>query len=208
MVEIMSDRTGSIAGDKFRFLDFLKHVALMDAARYTTVTREISARDIDVLHKAAASYGDSWKSRGGVGAFMMLARKWDRIENQLKRTDAPTKMDGAPSPAKYDIFEHIEADPRREGIIDDIRDLRTYLMLVEAEMLAQGVIEGFVAKEDSAKAPVRACQLPELRAQDLSISECEACGEIVAPQTDVCRRVAREERARAVADGGSQHAQE
>ena len=170
----MSDRTGNIAGDKFRFLDFLKVVARMDADNRRAFTDAISARDIDVLHKAAASYGDSWKSRGGVGAFMMLARKWDRIENQLKRTDAPTKMDGAPPPAKYDIFEHIEADPRREGIIDDIRDLRTYLMLVEAEMLAQGVIEGFVAKEEA-----------------------------VRPQP-----VERSARAEAVADGGSQHAQE
>jgi hypothetical protein len=53
---------------------------------------------------------------------MMLARKWDRIENQAKKEN-------------YDIFETIRKDPREEGIIDDIRDLRRYLLLVEAEML-------------------------------------------------------------------------
>ena len=53
---------------------------------------------------------------------MMLARKWDRIENQTQRE-------------KYDIFQTIRSDNREEGVIDDIRDLRRYLLLVEAEML-------------------------------------------------------------------------
>ena len=53
---------------------------------------------------------------------MMLARKWDRIENQTQRE-------------KYDIFQTIRIDNREEGVIDDIRDLRRYLLLVEAEML-------------------------------------------------------------------------
>ena len=35
------------------------------------------------LEEAEQSYGDSWKQRGGVGAFMMLARKWDRLEKQV-----------------------------------------------------------------------------------------------------------------------------
>ena len=34
--------------------------------------------DAVALRKAQESYGDSWRIRGGVGAFMMLARKWDR----------------------------------------------------------------------------------------------------------------------------------
>jgi len=38
--------------------------------------------DVRELVEAEKSYGDSWRKRGGVGAFMMLARKWDRIENQ------------------------------------------------------------------------------------------------------------------------------
>ena len=78
--------------------------------------------DVRELVHAEKSYGDSWRKRGGVGAFMMLARKWDRIENQTQRE-------------KYDIFETIRIDSREEGVIDDIRDLRRYLLLVEAEML-------------------------------------------------------------------------
>ena len=78
--------------------------------------------DVEALKVAEQSYGTSWKQRGGVGAFMMLARKWDRIENQTQRE-------------KYDIFQTIRIDNREEGVIDDIRDLRRYLLLVEAEML-------------------------------------------------------------------------
>ena len=74
--------------------------------------------DVAKLKHAQESYGDSWRSRGGVGAFMMLARKWDRIENQVSK-------DG------YDIFKTINSDPSSSGILDDIRDLRRYLLLVE-----------------------------------------------------------------------------
>ena len=78
----------------------------------------ICAADILGLVVAEQSYGTSWRNRGGVGAFMMLARKWDRLENQVKKYH-------------YDIFSAIEDDRRPEGIIDDIRDLRRYLLLVE-----------------------------------------------------------------------------
>ena len=49
---------------------------------------------------------------------MMLARKWDRLENQVKKFD-------------YDVFESCKQDSRAEGILDDIQDLRRYLILVE-----------------------------------------------------------------------------
>ena len=45
--------------------------------------RVIAQNDVDKLETAEKSYGTSWRQRGGVGAFMMLARKWDRIENQV-----------------------------------------------------------------------------------------------------------------------------
>ena len=78
----------------------------------------ICAADILGLVTAERSYGTSWRNRGGAGAFMMLARKWDRLENQVKKHD-------------YDLFAAIASDTRPEGIIDDIRDLRRYLLLVE-----------------------------------------------------------------------------
>lgn len=90
----------------------------------------VSHTDVQALIAAQKSYGNSWKQRGGVGAFMMLARKWDRLENRLKKPRTGTDT--------YDIFHHVIADTRAEGVIDDIRDLRRYLMLVEAELLACG----------------------------------------------------------------------
>ena len=57
--------------------------------------------DVTALMKAEKSYGISWKKRGGVGAFMMLARKWDRIENQVKNHG-------------WDIFATAKKDTRPE----------------------------------------------------------------------------------------------
>ena len=83
--------------------------------------RGIAQTDVTELEEAGKSYGDSWKRRGGVGAFMMLARKWDRIENQVQETN-------------YDILSACRSDTSDSGIIDDIRDLRRYLLLVEEEV--------------------------------------------------------------------------
>ena len=89
-----------------------------------TVTR-LAIQDAEKLHIAEQSYGNSWKQRGGVGAFMMAARKWDRLEKQVNEHN-------------YDIFKAMEADQRPEGILDDIRDLRRYLFLIDAEMSNRG----------------------------------------------------------------------
>ena len=84
-------------------------------------TEIIWADDWTSLDRAEQDYGDSWRKRGGIGAFMMLARKWDRIEKQT-------------FDYTYDIFLALEEDKRPEGLIDDIKDLRRYLLLVEAHM--------------------------------------------------------------------------
>jgi hypothetical protein len=72
----------------------------------------------ETLIQKGESYGDSWKKRGGVGAFMMLARKFDRIELAAQRNG-------------YDIFKAAYDTPE---LIDDIQDLRNYLTLVEDEV--------------------------------------------------------------------------
>jgi len=98
---------------------------------------DIGDEDAEGLIKAQKSYGNSWKQRGGVGAFMMLARKWDRLENRVAH-GKPPQDDGWPV-SQYDVFRHVLFDEDGgEGIIDDIRDLRRYLMLVEAELRARG----------------------------------------------------------------------
>lgn len=85
----------------------------------------IAHEDVEVLRVKDAHYGGSWKKRGGVGAFMMLARKWDRIETAVNAN-------------AYDIFAAHAHDRRAEGVLDDIQDLRRYLLLVEAEIRAKG----------------------------------------------------------------------
>ena len=49
---------------------------------------------------------------------MMLARKFDRIEKQSKSVN-------------WDIFEAATVYNGEEGMLDDIGDLRRYLLLVE-----------------------------------------------------------------------------
>jgi len=87
--------------------------------------------DVQRLRNKEEQYGSSWKKRGGVGAFMMLARKWDRIENQI--TQANLQVD------RWDILEAAFSDALHTGqnsdnLLDDIADLRSYLLLIEAEV--------------------------------------------------------------------------
>lgn len=74
--------------------------------------------DVDGLLKARGKYGDSCLKRGGVGLFMNLARKWDRLEL-------------AASGNSWDLLKAWEREPLETGVIDDVRDLRRYLLLVE-----------------------------------------------------------------------------
>lgn len=73
--------------------------------------------DHDYIIKRDQEYNASWLARGGVGAFMMLARKWDRMEPMVAKYG-------------YDIFAMLEAHPDR---IDDVEDLCRYLTLVRSE---------------------------------------------------------------------------
>lgn len=87
----------------------------------------IANEDVEGLKRAYQSYGPSWKQGGGANAFFMLKRKWDRLLNRLQSPDL-----------NYDIFKGIATDQRGEGLIDDVRDLRRYLLLVEGELRARG----------------------------------------------------------------------
>lgn len=69
----------------------------------------------DTLVEKETHYQGSWQQRGGQGAFFMMARKWDRIEN-IARAE------------QFNIFEAL-----RKGsgdVEDDIKDLIGYLLLV------------------------------------------------------------------------------
>lgn len=83
--------------------------------------QNIANNDVEVLKAKGRHYGRSWIKRGGTGAFMMLARKWDRIENDVAKH-------------AYDILTAIHENGIDRGdLLDDIQDLRRYLLLVESE---------------------------------------------------------------------------
>lgn len=93
---------------------------------YKQRLHELAREDAEGLIRSYAKYGDSWRRRGGWEAFANLSRKWDRIERSvLGRTD-------------LDLFSAIRntlaSDGTvggKDGLLDDIRDLRRYLLLVE-----------------------------------------------------------------------------
>jgi len=89
---------------------------------------QIAKEDAAGLLKAHESYGPSWKKRGGVGAYMVMIRKFDRMDIGAEKYG-------------WDIFKAVEADPRAEGILDDIRDARRYLMLIESALREKGIVE-------------------------------------------------------------------
>lgn len=116
--------------------------------------RTVVDEDVDHLVMKERTYGGSWKKRGGVGAFMMMARKWDRIENMI------TEVLNGGTP--YDIFYQISRNPTgADGtMLAEVRDLRRYLTLIEAEMIAQGVVERPMRPSDVMKAD-RAVEMQE-----------------------------------------------
>jgi hypothetical protein len=97
---------------------------------HMTYLTHVNRSDRLVLKHKEATYGGSWKKRGGVGAFMMMARKWDRLENIVAHLH------------HYDVFDAILTHPHgNDGtVLAEVRDLRRYLLLVEAEMVARGVV--------------------------------------------------------------------
>jgi hypothetical protein len=120
---------------------------LADSGRgYLDQLQSIARSDIKAIEEKEKSHGNSWKRSGGIGAFMMFARKWDRIKQRVTtQVDAVGDALGA---ARDNVLEHIVADRRAEGVIEDIRDLRRYLMLVEAEMAARGLVEIGTARDN------------------------------------------------------------
>ena len=109
-----------------------QNLAMTSSGIWEQHLRQVSDDDVNGLIAAGKTYGPSWRRRGGVGAFMMLARKWDRIERAVQNTvEEPMKTD-----QPWDIFAAAERKPpdadQRGGVLEDIMDLRRYLLLVEA----------------------------------------------------------------------------
>ncbi len=90
---------------------------------------KVAQQDIEGILVAEDEYDRSWCRRGGQGAFFTLARALDRLPVLVARQ--PKAGD------RYDIFQHcIESDGT--GVLDSVRDLRRYLLLVESELVRRG----------------------------------------------------------------------
>ena len=81
------------------------------------------------LETSQQAYGDSWIARGLTGAYFVMIRKADRIENQMRA-------------AGYDLPKALKMFPGKDGIMDDFRDLRRYLLLIEAEVISLEAEDG------------------------------------------------------------------
>jgi len=80
-----------------------------------TNMRVLAMNIVKTVEKKDADYGSSWRKREGIGAFMVMSRKWDRIENICKQLN-------------YDIFKALAEN--KGDIKDDIDDLIGYLLLI------------------------------------------------------------------------------
>jgi hypothetical protein len=131
------DREMAAADPRFAYHNHLEPICVVDVD-------EVTRKDI--------SYGSSWKKRGGVGAFMMLARKWDRLEEMVKsKIYAEDRFSTGSTGFGYDIFAAIKSTGGggEDGtVLAEVRDLRRYLLLVEAEMMQRGVVPA-PAQEES-----------------------------------------------------------
>jgi hypothetical protein len=78
--------------------------------------------DCDQILAKDAEYGASWCKRGGTGAFHALARKGDRLINQLD---------------EHSTLSAARVVGLQEAIDDTLGDLRRYLVMVEAWHMAR-----------------------------------------------------------------------
>jgi len=91
----------------------------MTDMRHMNYISNVALEDVKELERKEATYRGSWKKRGGVGTAMMLLRKIDRLEVMLEQRG-------------YDIFKDM-GDGSDGTMLAEIRDLRRYLLLTDAE---------------------------------------------------------------------------
>jgi hypothetical protein len=103
--------------------------------KYIEYLDAVAQFDIAEIKRKDAEYGGSWIKRGGIGAFLNLVRKWDRLDEQVSRSER-----NGDTGIKFDIFQHIRSDTSAETVLDTLRDLRRYAMLIEAAMVEYGVV--------------------------------------------------------------------
>lgn len=185
----------------------------------------VAARDVKELYRKEQTYRGSWKQRGGIGAFMMAARKWDRLESILQISDgcggvtyqdlftlinsqceSEKQMHRARTPAGYPVETPSEVGG--DGtLLAEIRDLRRYLLLIEAEMAARGAVTSY-SRQSEAHSSITVEDLqkildePDESEKNAAIQvnpdgsvktdkKCPGCGEPLFPARDDGKIVAR-----------------
>lgn len=130
----------------------MKHMAFIDS---------VGQNDAAVLRMKEETYQGSWKRAGGRSAWFMMRRNMDRLITMMAERPATIALEGfdqiddgrvSMTLAEFkamqaqlrseDIFAMIGAEPSgKDGtVLACLRDLRRYLMLIEAEMRAEGVV--------------------------------------------------------------------
>jgi len=94
--------------------------------RLRAITKEL----LEYVNEKDFHYGSSWRKRGGAGAFFVMARKWDRIEQACETLES----------SKYNIFDVFDKDDRSETILDDCLDLVGYLLILIDHMIEVGYV--------------------------------------------------------------------
>ena len=112
---------------------------MADDFKYHKFLQPLVDEDVRFILEREKVYQSSWKKSGGRSAYFMLARKMDRLINMMNKKP----KDFYEATIQHDIFAKISDDPSgNDGtVLAEIRDLRRYLIMVESEMMSQGVVE-------------------------------------------------------------------
>lgn len=104
---------------------------------YMDHVRAVALAGVAVIVEKTRTYGPSWKRRGGPGAWFTTVRPWDRLETIVERHGG-------------DVLAAVAADPSGAdgSALGCLRDIRNYTILIEAEMVARGVVESPLVETD------------------------------------------------------------
>lgn len=123
-----------------------------DDSDYLEFLKVVCDEDIKFIKEREKLYKSSWKRSGGRSGWFMILRKIDRLQEMMKYRPPEGHFEGV---AKLrldaalnadDIFKKIEENPSGNDatVLSEIRDLRRYLCMVEAEMISKGVVKDIV----------------------------------------------------------------
>jgi hypothetical protein len=134
--------------------------------RYMARLRDVVDDAVGLIEDKSQTYKDSWKRRGGAGAWFTVVRPWDRLETIVARHGG-------------DIFAAIAADPfgADGSALACVRDVMNYMILTEAECRTS---HGVGPHGPERPMPIKTIE--EVRVE-LGLLYCDHCGE---PRDHIC----------------------